>query len=69
MGELKNKQKRDRTARLTYIEHLLYQNHQGLKIGEISRRCNVCSRTTRRDLQALQDELKIPFCRRGQGMA
>jgi predicted DNA-binding transcriptional regulator YafY len=45
--------KRDRLARLSKVEHLLYQCPDGLTINAIAEKCDVCARTTRRDLEAL----------------
>ncbi|MBI3979579.1 MAG: WYL domain-containing protein [Chloroflexi bacterium] len=52
--------KKDRTARLLRVEHLLYQTPRGLKAREIAYLCGVNVRTTYRDLRALDFELKIP---------
>jgi predicted DNA-binding transcriptional regulator YafY len=59
------RRKRDRTARLLNVMHLLYQNPKGLMIEEIARRCNVSKRTTYRDLKALEFELGIPISEEG----
>ena len=53
--------KTDRTARLLKVEHILYQNPQGLMVEEIARLCDVNKRTTYRDLKALESELRIPI--------
>ncbi len=45
--------KRDRLARLSKVEHLLYQCPAGLPIESIADKCDVSTRTTRRDLEAL----------------
>ena len=58
MGRGKTK---DRTARWAQIEHLLYQNHTGLKIKEIARICNVSVRQIYRDLDDLQSKLGLPI--------
>lgn len=52
--------KKDRTARLLRVEHLLYQNPRGLGPDEIARLCDVSVRTTYRDLRALQGALEAP---------
>jgi len=57
--------KTDRTARLVKVEHILYQNRQGLKPEEIARLCDVCVRTTYRDLVALESELGVPIWEEG----
>ncbi len=51
--------KKDRTARLLKVEHLLYGNPRGLRPKEIAERCGVCVRTTYRDLLALDQELGL----------
>ena len=53
--------KTDRIARLLKVEHLLYQNPQGLEPKEIARLCDVSVRTTYRDLDDLEHELGIPI--------
>ncbi|MBM4463527.1 MAG: transcriptional regulator [Chloroflexi bacterium] len=57
--------KRDRTARLLKVEHLLYQNPKGLMIEEIARMCDVSKRTAYRDLKALEYELGVPIWEEG----
>ena len=57
--------KTDRMARLLKIEHLLYQNQRGLKVGEIAQQCRVTKRTTYRDLAALESELDIKLWEKG----
>jgi predicted DNA-binding transcriptional regulator YafY len=52
--------KRDRTARLLKVEHILYEYRDGIRPGDIARLCGVSPRTTYRDLIALQEELKLP---------
>ncbi len=59
--------KRDRTARLLRVEHLLYQHPRGLKPAEIAHLCGVCRRTAYRDLLALQAELQLPIWQDGEG--
>lgn len=46
----------DRKARLLFVIHLLNNNPHGLTLKVIADRCNVCIRTTRRDLRALEAE-------------
>jgi proteasome accessory factor B len=46
--------KLDRIARLHKVEHLLYQAPAGLTINEISAKCGVSTRTTRRDMATLE---------------
>jgi proteasome accessory factor B len=48
------------------VEHLLYQNPNGLMPGEIARFCEVSVRTSYRDLKALQGTLKLPVWQEGQ---
>lgn len=57
--------KRDRTARLLNVAVMLNQSLRGLTVHEIARLCNVCVRTTYRDLRALQEELKVPVWQEG----
>jgi predicted DNA-binding transcriptional regulator YafY len=56
--------KRDRLARLNKVEHLLYQCPAGLPINSIADKCGVHPRTTRRDLEALE-ETGIPIFEQG----
>jgi len=56
----KDRVKRDRTARLLNVEHLLYQSPKGLTPAEIAARCNVSRRTAYRDLSAVESELGVP---------
>ncbi len=46
--------KKDRLARLSRVEHLLYQCPDGLTVIAIAEKCGVCTRTARRDLVALE---------------
>jgi len=46
--------KRDRLARLSKVEHILYQCPAGLTINSIAEKCSVSTRTARRDLDALE---------------
>ena len=67
-GKLNNPErlgKTDRTARLLKVEHLLYQNRQGLTVKEIAGVCGVTVRTTYRDLKALEFELGVPIWEEG----
>lgn len=52
--------KRDRTARLLRVEHLLSQHPNGLSAKELAGRLGVTIRTVYRDLRALEDELGFP---------
>ena len=51
----------DRKARLLRVEHLLSQREEGMKVREIAELCGVCTKTTYRDLKALEKEVGIPF--------
>lgn len=55
-----NMVKRDRTARLVRLEHLLYQHPEGLRVPDISRRLGISKRTVYRDIDALDYEVGIP---------
>ena len=57
--------KRDRTARLLYLQILLWHHSLGIDIKEIARSCNASVRTTYRDLVALETELKVPIWQEG----
>ena len=59
--------KKDRRARLLRVEHLLYQYPRGLRPREIADLCEVCVRTTYRDLAALQSDLCLPIWQDEQG--
>jgi predicted DNA-binding transcriptional regulator YafY len=52
---------KDRAGRWAQIEHLLYQNRQGLKIQDIARICNVSTRQIYRDFDDLQSKLGLPI--------
>ena len=52
--------KRDRTARLLRVEHLLSQHPNGLSAKDMASRLGVNVRTAYRDLRALQEELGFP---------
>jgi predicted DNA-binding transcriptional regulator YafY len=58
--------KRDRTARLLKLLIILWQNPQGLKVEEISKKCMTSKRTVYRDLQAIEAELNIPIWEEGK---
>ncbi len=58
--------KRDRTARLLRVAQTLYQYPQGLPIGHLAELCEVSTRTSYRDLRALQDELGYPIWQEGR---
>lgn len=62
MGKGKTK---DRTARWANIEHLLYQNHGGLTIGELADKCCVSTRQIYRDFHDLEQKLSIKFWQDG----
>jgi predicted DNA-binding transcriptional regulator YafY len=57
--------KRDRTARLLYLQILLWHHSMGIDVKEIARSCNASVRTTYRDLVALESELKVPIWQEG----
>src|SRR5208283_4088569 len=57
----RNLSKRDRTARLLYLQILLWHHSQGIDVKEIARSCAASVRTTYRDLVALESELKVPI--------
>jgi len=52
--------KRDRTARLLRVEHLLSQHPQGLTAKQVAERVGVNVRTAYRDLRAIEEELGLP---------
>lgn len=56
----------DRQARLNRVEHLLCQNPSGLTLKELSQMCDVCPRTIRRDLTALEETMKITVWQDGK---
>jgi predicted DNA-binding transcriptional regulator YafY len=56
--------KKDRLARLNRVEHLLYQCPGGLTINAIAEKCDVHPRTSRRDLEALE-EIGVPIWEKG----
>jgi predicted DNA-binding transcriptional regulator YafY len=51
--------KRDRTARLLGVAHLLFQYPHGLTASEIAERIGVNVRTVYRDIHALEDEVGV----------
>lgn len=57
--------KTDRTARLLKVEHILYQNSEGIKAQDIARLCDVSERTAYRDLNALDQQVGVPLWQRG----
>jgi proteasome accessory factor B len=57
--------KRDRTARLVRVAHLLYQHPRGLSAREIAHRTGVSHRTVNRDLRALDEEIGVPVWEEG----
>ncbi len=61
----RNLSKRDRTARLLYLQILLWHHSQGIDVKEIARSCATSVRTTYRDLAALESELKVPIWQEG----
>ncbi|MBV9119888.1 MAG: transcriptional regulator [Chloroflexi bacterium] len=52
--------KRDRTARLLRVEHVLSQHPAGLTAREVAERIGVNVRTAYRDLRAIEEELGFP---------
>ena len=56
---------RDRTARLLYLQILLWHHSQGIDVKEIARSCATSLRTVYRDLVALESELKVPIWQEG----
>jgi predicted DNA-binding transcriptional regulator YafY len=52
--------KRDRTARLLRVEHLLSQHPHGLTAKQVAERVGVNVRTAYRDLRAIEEELGLP---------
>jgi predicted DNA-binding transcriptional regulator YafY len=61
MAKRKDFRKHDRVARLLKVWHLLNQTPRGLSINNIAKFCEVSSKTTRRDLAALESELGLPI--------
>ena len=61
----RNLSKRDRTARLLYLQILLWHHSQGIDVKEIARSCATSLRTVYRDLVALESELKVPIWQEG----
>src|SRR5207302_4478573 len=58
--------KRDRTARLLNVAHLLYQHPHGLTAQEIADRIGMTSRTVYRDLRALEEEVGVAVWQDGR---
>lgn len=52
--------KRDRTARLNRIMHVLQANTAGISPADVAKRVGVSIRTVYRDLRAIDDELGMP---------
>jgi len=50
-----------RTVRLAKIPHYLQTHPKGLTTKELAELCGVCCRTIQRDLNALQNDLKLPI--------
>ena len=53
--------KKDRIARINRVERILYQYPEGLTVKELSEKCEVGTRTIRRDLDALDKEIGTPI--------
>lgn len=58
--------KRDRTARLLGVAHLLYQHPHGLTPQEIANRIGMNVRTVYRDLRALEEEVGVAVWQDGR---
>ena len=58
--------KRDRTARLLGVAHLLYQHPHGLTVREIADRVGMNVRTMYRDLRALEEEVGVAVWQDGK---
>lgn len=58
--------KRDRTARLVGIAHLLHQHPKGLTAQEIAARVGMNVRTVYRDLRALEEEVGVAVWQNGR---
>ena len=54
-----------RSTRLARVQHLLHKNAPGLTSRELAVLCGVNIRTIQRDLNCLQNELKIPLTQQG----
>ena len=54
-----------RTVRLAKIPHYLQTHPKGLTTKELAELCGVCCRTIQRDLNALQNDLKLPIAEKG----
>lgn len=57
--------KRDRTARLLGVAHLLFQHPRGLSAPEIAERIGMNVRTVYRDLRALEEEVGVAVWQQG----
>jgi len=53
--------KRDRTARLLRLQFVLWQHPKGMEIKQICELCSISERTAYRDLEALENELRVPL--------
>jgi AcrR family transcriptional regulator len=58
--------KRDRTARLLGVAHLLFQHPHGLTAQQIAERIGVNVRTVYRDLRALEEEVGVGVWQEGR---
>lgn len=54
-----------RAVRLSQIQHFLHSNPSGLTSKELADLCGVCMRTIQRDIQSLDNDLKIPLTQNG----
>jgi predicted DNA-binding transcriptional regulator YafY len=54
-------EKSDRIARLLRIQMILWQNTQGIKIGEVAEKLAVSKKTVYRDLKTLEAKLNVPL--------
>jgi predicted DNA-binding transcriptional regulator YafY len=57
----KASRRRDRTARLLNLQMLLSRNPDGIEIEKLAQKCETSKRTVYRDLEVLEQELKIPI--------
>ena len=57
----KASRRRDRTARLLNLQMLLSRNPDGIEIDKLAQKCEISKRTVYRDLEVLEQELKIPI--------
>lgn len=58
--------KRDRTARLLGVAHLLFKHPRGITAPEIAKQVNMNVRTVYRDLRALEDEVGVAVWQEGK---